>query len=152
ASHREATGGAALRRTNRGARCENRHHGAGGHRARESRTRHTHGHHHAQRRPRRDGRPGDPSVRREALGHRSQLKPSLRPVARMVIHPLDLKLLRDVGHMKGQMLAVALIMACGLAMMIMTRSLILSLESTRAAYYERYRFADVFSDLKRAPN
>jgi ABC-type transport system, involved in lipoprotein release, permease component len=65
---------------------------------------------------------------------------------------LDRKLFRDIGHMKGQMLAVALIMACGLAMMIMTRSLILSLESTRAEYYERYRFADVFSDLKRAPN
>ena len=43
-------------------------------------------------------------------------------------------------------------MACGLAMMIMSRSLILSLESTRDTYYERYRFADVFCDLKRAPN
>ena len=37
--------------------------------------------------------------------------------------------------MKGQMFAVSLVMACGLAMMIMTRSLILSLESTRDAYY-----------------
>ena len=35
------------------------------------------------------------------------------------------------------MVAVGLVMACGLAMMIMARSLILSLESTRAAYYER---------------
>ncbi|HEY8899319.1 MAG TPA: FtsX-like permease family protein [Chthoniobacterales bacterium] len=70
----------------------------------------------------------------------------------MRVHPLDLKLLRDIGRMKGQMLAVGLIMACGLAMMIMARSLILSLESTRSAYYERFRFADVFSDLKRAPN
>jgi putative ABC transport system permease protein len=65
---------------------------------------------------------------------------------------LDLKLIRDVGKMKGQMLAVGLVMACGLAMMIMARSLILSLEVTRAEYYERYRFADVFCDLKRAPN
>ena len=69
-----------------------------------------------------------------------------------MLHPLDLKLLRDVGKMKGQMIAVGLVMACGLAMMIMSRSLILSLESTRDAYYERYRFADVFSELKRAPN
>src|SRR5689334_3336898 len=68
------------------------------------------------------------------------------------MHPLDLKLFRDVGKMKGQMVAVALVMACGLAMMIMSRSLIYSLESTRDAYYERYRFADVFADLKRAPN
>jgi len=65
---------------------------------------------------------------------------------------LDLKLVRDIGRMKGQMVAVSIVMACGLAMMIMSRSLILSLESTRDAYYEHYRFADIFSDLKRAPN
>ncbi|MBE2203823.1 MAG: FtsX-like permease family protein [Chthoniobacterales bacterium] len=65
---------------------------------------------------------------------------------------LDLKLIRDVGKMKGQMLAVGLVMACGLAMMIMARSLILSLEVTRTEYYEHHRFADVFCDLKRAPN
>ena len=66
--------------------------------------------------------------------------------------PLNLKLLRDAGRMKGQMFAVGIVMACGLAMMIMARSLIFSLESTRDAYYERNRFADVFSSLKRAPN
>ena len=36
-------------------------------------------------------------------------------------------------------------------MMIMTRSLILTLESTREAYYQRHRMADVFGSLKRAP-
>jgi len=66
--------------------------------------------------------------------------------------PLDLKLFRDIGKMKGQMFAVGIIMACGLAMMITTRSLIVSLETTRDAYYARHRFADVFCDLKRAPN
>ena len=70
----------------------------------------------------------------------------------MLLSALDLKLLRDAGRMKGQMAAVSLVMACGLAMMIMSRSLILSLESTRDAYYEKHRFADVFCDLKRAPN
>ncbi len=68
------------------------------------------------------------------------------------MHPLDIKLFRDIGKMKGQMISVSLIMACGLAMMIMARSLILSLESTRDAYYEHNRFADVFCDVKRAPN
>ncbi len=66
--------------------------------------------------------------------------------------PLDLKLIRDIGKMKGQIVAVSLVMACGLAMMIMARSLILSLETTRDSYYERNRFADVFCDVKRAPN
>ncbi len=36
-------------------------------------------------------------------------------------------------------------------MMIMTRSLILTLESTREAYYQQYAMADVFATLKRAP-
>lgn len=64
---------------------------------------------------------------------------------------LDLKLLRDLRALKSQALAVALVMACGLAMMIMTRSLILSLERTRDDYYREHRFAQVFVRLKRAP-
>ena len=65
---------------------------------------------------------------------------------------LDRKLLRDLNRMKGQVVAVALVMACGLAMLIMARSLIHSLETTRQEYYEAHRFAEVFANLKRAPN
>lgn len=65
---------------------------------------------------------------------------------------LDVKLLRDLRALKSQAFAVALVMACGLAMMIMTRSLILSLNSTRDTYYSENRFAQVFARLKRAPN
>lgn len=68
-----------------------------------------------------------------------------------MLTPLDLKLFRDLGRMKGQIVAVSLVMACGLAMMIMTRSIVLTLEGTRDAYYQRYRLADVFASLKRAP-
>lgn len=68
-----------------------------------------------------------------------------------MIDPLDRKLLRDLGKMKGQVFAVSLVMACGLAMMIMTRSLIMTLETTRAAYYQKFAMADVFANLKRAP-
>ncbi len=64
---------------------------------------------------------------------------------------LNRKLFRDLRALKSQALAVALVMACGLTMMIMTRSLILSLESTRDAYYQDHRFAEVFARLKRAP-
>ncbi|HEX2854516.1 MAG TPA: FtsX-like permease family protein [Opitutaceae bacterium] len=64
---------------------------------------------------------------------------------------LDRKLLRDLQALKSQALAVALVMACGLTMMIMTRSLILSLETTRDAYYRDHRFAEIFASLKRAP-
>jgi putative ABC transport system permease protein len=65
---------------------------------------------------------------------------------------LDRKLWRDLSRMKGQALSVALVMACGLAMLTMSRSLIYSLESTRDEYYEANRFAEVFAHLKRAPN
>jgi putative ABC transport system permease protein len=68
----------------------------------------------------------------------------------MISH-LDRKLLRDLRHLAGQGLAVALVMACGLAMMIMMRSLIGSIEDTRDAYYRQTHFADVFAALTRAP-
>ena len=64
---------------------------------------------------------------------------------------LHRKLFRDLRRMKGQAAAVSLVMACGLAMLIMSRSLIHSLESTRAEYYQAHRFAEVFAGLKRAP-
>ena len=65
---------------------------------------------------------------------------------------LDRKLWRDLSRMKGQVVAVALVMACGLAMMVMARSLIYSLETTRTEYYEANRFAEIFAYVKRAPN
>ncbi len=68
-----------------------------------------------------------------------------------MISPLDKKLLRDIGKMKGQVLAVSLVMACGLAMMIMTRSLILTLETARTTYYQKNAMADLFGSLIRAP-
>lgn len=64
---------------------------------------------------------------------------------------LDRKLWRDLARMKGQALAVSLVMACGLAMLIMARSLIHSLESTSDRYYRENRFAEVFARVKRAP-
>ena len=69
----------------------------------------------------------------------------------MISH-LDRKLLRDLRRLKGQAAAVSLVMACGLAMLIMARSLIHSLESTRAEYYQTNHFADIFASVKRAPN
>ncbi len=69
-----------------------------------------------------------------------------------MISGLDRKLLRDLNRLKGQALAVSLVMGCGLAMMIMARSLIHSLDTTRREYYESNHFAELFAHLKRAPN
>lgn len=62
------------------------------------------------------------------------------------------KLLRDLGHIKGQVVAIALVIGVGVAMFIAYLSTFGSLRGTEQAYYERYRFADVFASLKRAPS
>lgn len=68
-----------------------------------------------------------------------------------MIRPLDRKLLRDVWALKGQALAISLVIAAGVAMFIMYLSTFASLRLTQNTYYERYRFAQVFSGLTRAP-
>lgn len=67
------------------------------------------------------------------------------------LSPLDRKLLRDLWRMKGQALAIALVIALGVLMLVMMNGLVRSLEDTRSAYYERHRLAQVFAPLQRAP-
>jgi putative ABC transport system permease protein len=64
---------------------------------------------------------------------------------------LNRKLVRDLFEMKGQALAIAMVVAAGVAMFVMYLSNFDSLRRTKDAYYERQRFADVFASLKRAP-
>jgi putative ABC transport system permease protein len=64
---------------------------------------------------------------------------------------LDRKLVRDLWHLRGQLAAVAVVVACGIAVVITTRTSYSSLLESRTAYYRDYRFADVFVSLKRAP-
>lgn len=67
------------------------------------------------------------------------------------LSPLDIKLLRDIWHMRGQAIAVGIIVACGVAIMVMALGTLSTLSASRDAYYERYRFADVFTSVRRAP-
>jgi putative ABC transport system permease protein len=60
-------------------------------------------------------------------------------------------LLRDLWHLRGQVLAAALVVACGVASFVSMRGTYLSLRAARDAYYQEFRFADVFAQLKRAP-
>lgn len=54
--------------------------------------------------------------------------------------------------MRGQATAIALVIACGVASFVSMRAMYLSLLRSQADYYTEYRFADVFVELKRAPN
>ncbi|MFW5739993.1 MAG: ABC transporter permease, partial [Myxococcota bacterium] len=65
--------------------------------------------------------------------------------------PLDRKLLRDLLRMKGQALAILLLVACGVASYVGSLSTYHSLHASQQDYYERYDFADVFAHLERAP-
>lgn len=69
----------------------------------------------------------------------------------MSLSPLDRKVLRDLWRMRSQAFAIALVIAAGVGMVVMSLGMIRSLEATRDAYYDRYRFADIFAPLKRAP-
>jgi putative ABC transport system permease protein len=64
---------------------------------------------------------------------------------------LHRKLVRDLIHMRGQMIAVTLVLACGIATYVTMRSAFQSLEVAQSDYYSAYRFAEVFTHVKRAP-
>lgn len=64
---------------------------------------------------------------------------------------LDVKLWRDLRRLWAQALAVALVIAGGVATVVLSVGSYRSLDETRIAYYERYRFADVFASVRRAP-
>jgi putative ABC transport system permease protein len=72
-------------------------------------------------------------------------------VMRIRVSALNRKLLRDLIAMKAQALAIAMVVAAGVSMYVMYLSNFASLQETRAAYYSRQRFADVFASMKRAP-
>lgn len=64
---------------------------------------------------------------------------------------LDRKLVRDLWRLRGQVLAIALVIASGVGVLIMALSTSEALDETAKAYYERNRFAHIFANTKRAP-
>ena len=59
---------------------------------------------------------------------------------------------RDLWRLRGQVLAVALVVASGVALLVMSLSALSSLRVTADAYYDRHGFAEVFASMKRAPD
>jgi len=69
----------------------------------------------------------------------------------MQISSLDLKLLRDLWGLRGQALAIALVIAAGLSAVMMSLSTLDSLRASRAKFYADNGFAQVFAPVRRAP-
>lgn len=68
-----------------------------------------------------------------------------------MISALDRKLLRDLRLIWAQALAIAMVLACGVMVLVMGNGTQATLIETRDAWYERSRFADVFAGATRAP-
>jgi putative ABC transport system permease protein len=64
---------------------------------------------------------------------------------------LDKKLLRDLWALKGQVLAISLVLAAGVATYVMAASTLDSMRQTQAQLYREFRFPEVFAELKRGP-
>ncbi len=65
---------------------------------------------------------------------------------------LHLKLWREIWRMKGQVFAISMVVMSGVATFILFISTMHSLDYTRSKFYRDYNFADVFVNLKRAPD
>ena len=69
-----------------------------------------------------------------------------------MVAALHRKLFRDLDRLKGQVLTIALVVACGVASFVALRGTFASIEQARARFYDEQRFADLFVQLERAPD
>ena len=65
---------------------------------------------------------------------------------------LDKKMLRGLANIRGQVIAVGLVVASGVGVLVMSLAVLDSLRITADAYYERYAFGEVFGGVTRAPD
>ena len=65
---------------------------------------------------------------------------------------MDIKLLRDFARLWAQGLAIALVLAAGVTVIIMSVGMSRALNDSRDAYYSSNRFAHVFGSANRAPD
>lgn len=64
---------------------------------------------------------------------------------------LNRKILRDLGHLKGQAAAIALVIASGVMTLVIAVTSLDALTITKERFYSEYQFADVFAEITRAP-
>jgi len=67
------------------------------------------------------------------------------------VRALERKLLRDLWNLKAQVASIAVVVACGVGVLVGSIATIRTLQLSQSEYYARYHFAHVFARLKRAP-
>ncbi len=65
---------------------------------------------------------------------------------------LDRKLIRDLFQLKGQVFAITCVIAAGIAVFTMSMCAYSSLKESQSSFYRDFRFADVFSTVRRSPD
>jgi putative ABC transport system permease protein len=68
-----------------------------------------------------------------------------------VVKALDRKLLREISTMRWQLVAIVMVIACGIASYVALLSAHSSLERSCSSYYAQTRFPDVFARVSSAP-
>lgn len=69
----------------------------------------------------------------------------------MTLSALNRKLFRDLWAVRGQVIAIALVLAGGIATYVMAASTLRAMRDTQTRMYREFRFPDLFASLKRAP-
>lgn len=64
---------------------------------------------------------------------------------------LDKKLRRDLRRHAGALVAIAIVVACGVATFVAMRSMVHTLGDAQQRYYEQSRFPELFAHVRRAP-
>ncbi|MEZ4702944.1 MAG: FtsX-like permease family protein [Rhodothermales bacterium] len=64
---------------------------------------------------------------------------------------IDRKMLRDLWGMRGQALAIAVVIVSGVTTFVTMTATMQTLQRTLTSYYSEYRFADLFASVRRAP-
>src|SRR5699024_12640800 len=64
---------------------------------------------------------------------------------------IDLKMIRDLRNMRGQVIAIAFVIIAGVSVYVTMSSVADTLQGTLETYYEDYSFADGFDTVRRAP-
>jgi putative ABC transport system permease protein len=67
------------------------------------------------------------------------------------VRALDRKLLRDLSRIRVQAAAIAVLVGCAVAVFVGSAATWRALARSQARYYETNRFADVFAEVRRAP-